>query len=314
MPNEAALNVPQELLILGAAVKTGIIETLKDKPMTHDELAREISADTRSVWVVTEALAELGYLFREKGKLRLSDEAADMLYNPETPNYTGFSFMHRYNLIVSWTHLPEVIRSGQPHPREKGPENIKYFMAAMAHGARQSAQFLAEFCLNGKGKGVKVLDIGGGPLNYARPFASLGAEVTVLDLPEVVSQMAPALNGIKNIKMVPGDFNVGLPPGPFDLAFLGSVCHIFGETENRELFKKVAAVLSPGGSIAIVDFIRGTGPIPAIFGVNMLVNTKNGGTWTLEQYSTWLGGAGFGGVKLQVVGGRQLLTAGLINN
>lgn len=311
MPNEAVLNVPQELLILGAAVKTGIIETLKDKPMAYDDLARKINADTRSVWVVAEALAELGYLSRENGKLYLSDEAANMLYNPDAPNYTGFSFMHRYNIIASWIHLPEVIQSGQPHPREKGPENIKYFMAAMAHGARQSAAALAEFCLNGKGKGVKVLDIGGGPLNYARPFASLGADVTVLDLPEVVSQMAPALGGIKNIKMVPGDFNVGLPPGPFDLAFLGNICHIFGEPQNRELFKKVAAALSPGGSIAIVDFIRGTGPMPAMFGVNMLVNTKNGGAWTLEQYSTWLGDAGFGDVKLHVVGGRQLLTADL---
>lgn len=309
MPNESVLNVPQELLILGAAVKTGMIEALRNNTMTVDELAQEIKADLRAVWVVTGALAELGYLTREDGKLRLSDEAAGMLFEPGAPNYSGFAFMHRYNLVTSWVHLPEIIRSGQPHPREKGPENVKYFMAAMAHGARQSAPALAEFCLQGQGEGIRVLDIGGGPLNYARPFASLGAQVTILDLPEVVNQMAPTLSGTENIKMVPGDFNVGLPPGPFDLAFLGNICHIFGEPENRELFKKVAAVLSPGGRIAVVDFVRGTGPMPAVFGVNMLVNTKNGGTWTLEQYTTWLNDAGFSDVALHEVGGRQIVLA-----
>ncbi|MFZ5642956.1 MAG: methyltransferase [Bacillota bacterium] len=309
MPNESVLNVPQELLILGAAVKAGMIDALNKGPMTAGELAREIKGDPRSVWVVAEAMAELGYLSREEGKLRLSQEAAAMLYDEKAPNYTGFSFMHRYNLIKSWIYLPEIIQTGQPHPREQNPENIKYFMAAMAQSARQSAQALAEFFLQKLGKGIKVLDIGGGPLNYARPFASLGAQVTVLDLPEVVNQMAPALSETENIKMVPGDFNEGLPAGPFDLAFLGNICHIFGEPENRELFKKVAAVLSPGGSIAVVDFIRGTGSMAAVFGVNMLVNTQNGGTWTLEQYSTWLGDAGLSGVTFHSVAGRQILLA-----
>jgi len=179
----------------------------------------------------------------------------------------------------------------------------------MARSARQSAQAIAEFLVQKIGREIKVLDIGGGPLNYARPFAALGARVTVLDLPEVVNQMAPSLNKTENIQMVPGDFNEGLPPGPFDLAFLGNICHIFGEPENRELFKKVAGVLSPGGSIAVVDFIRGTGPMAAVFGVNMLVNTKNGGTWTLEQYTTWLGDAGLSEVTFHPVAGRQILLA-----
>ncbi|MCL6634769.1 MAG: methyltransferase domain-containing protein [Peptococcaceae bacterium] len=311
MPNESVLVVPQELLILGAAVKTGIIGSLHKRHMDAEELARAIKADARAVWVVTEALAALGYLVREGGKLRLSEEATAMLYNREAPNYLGFSFMHRYNIINSWVHLPEVIRSGQPRPREKGPENTKYFMDAMIYGARQSAPAVADFCLKGCGKGIRVLDVGGGPLTYARAFASLGARVTVLDLPEVVDLMGPSLSGTEGIEMVPGDFNVALPPGPFDLAFLGNICHIFGEPENRELFRKVAAVLSPGGRVAIVDFIRGTSPAAAVFGVNMLVNTESGGTWTLEQYSAWLGDAGFENPELHVVEGRQLLLAHL---
>lgn len=309
MPNEQALIAPQELLIIGAAVETGIIEQLAQKPMTAAELAREIGADGRAVWTVTEALAALGYLSKEENKLKLSDEAENMLYNTESPHYTGFSFMHRYNVTRSWIHLPAVIRSGQPYQREAEQEQIKYFMAAMSHSARESALAIAGFCLAGLGPEPKALDIGGGPLTYARAFAANGAKVTVQDLPDVVAYMSTFLTDHENIEMYPEDFNVGLAPGFFDLAFLGNVCHIFGEQENRELFKKVAAVLKTDGRIAVMDFIRGTTPTAAVFGVNMLVSTKNGGTWTFDEYAGWLDEAGFGRPELNWVGDRQILTA-----
>mgnify|MGYP003864984863 CR=1 FL=1 len=59
----------------------------------------------------------------------------------------------------------------------------------------------------------------------------------------------------------------------------------------------------------MVDFIRGTNPFAAVFGVNMLANTVSGDTYTLGQYTEWLEAAGFGSVKLDTAGGRQILTA-----
>lgn len=58
-----------------------------------------------------------------------------------------------------------------------------------------------------------------------------------------------------------------------------------------------------------VDMIRGTNPFAAVFGVNMLINTANGGTWTLDQYTDWLAGSGFEDVKLSEIAGRQIITA-----
>ncbi|MEW6425085.1 MAG: methyltransferase [Bacillota bacterium] len=168
---------------------------------------------------------------------------------------------------------------------------------------------MAEFCLAGLPAGARVLDVGGGPLTYARAFAARGAAVTVLDLPEAVAMMEATLTPGGNIRLVAGDFNVALPEGPFHLAYLGSVCHIYGEQENRALFRRVADVLAPGGRIAVVDFIRGRHPFAAVFAVNMLVNTQTGGTWTWEQYAGWLAAAGFGDPKLTEVAGRQVITA-----
>ncbi len=309
MPNQQALIAPQELLLIGAAVKTGIIEQLSAKSMTADELALATGADSRAIWVVTEALEALGYLSKDGNMLRLSQEAQDMFYNSESPNFTGFSFMHRYNVTKAWTHLPEVIKSGKPSPREDADENTKYFMAAMGHGAKERAMAVAGYCLAGLGDSPKVLDIGGGPLTYARAFAAGGARVTVQDLPNVVGYMSKSLNKEEHIEMFPGDFNVVLAPGVFDLAFLGNICHIFGEQENRELFKKVAAALKTGGRVSIMDFIRGTSTMAAVFGVNMLVNTKKGGTWTLDEYAAWLGDAGFSRPEFHEIGWRQFLSA-----
>ena len=50
--------------------------------------------------------------------------------------------------------------------------------------------------------------------------------MTVFDLPEVVDLMKEHLDEA-GISAVGGDFNEGLPEGPFDAAYLGSVSHIY---------------------------------------------------------------------------------------
>jgi len=307
--NKEALQAPLEMLLVGGAVEAGIFEALRQREMTAEELAAALGADRRAVWTVAEALVSLGYLERDSERYHLSAGVQEMFYRPESGNYTGFAFMHGYELIKSWLKLPEVIRSGRPAKRERSAAGRRYFLAAMDRGARPGAAAMAEFCLAGLPAGARVLDVGGGPLTYARAFAARGAAVTVLDLPEVVAMMAPALAPGENIRLVAGDFTVALPEGPFHLAYLGSVCHIYGEQENRALFRRVADALAPGGRIAVVDFIRDRHRFAAVFAVNMLVNTPTGGTWTWEQYSAWLTAAGFNDLKLSEVAGRQVITA-----
>ena len=84
-----------------------------------------------------------------------------------------------------------------------------------------------------------ILDVGDGPGTYAEAFTEGGAQVTVFDLPEVVELMKEHLDAA-GISAVGGDFNEGLPEGPFDAAYLGSVSHIYGPKENLTLKKRVA--------------------------------------------------------------------------
>ncbi|HZY56570.1 MAG TPA: methyltransferase, partial [Rubrobacteraceae bacterium] len=103
----------------------------------------------------------------------------------------------------------------------------------------------------------------------------MGRRVTVFDLPEVVELMKERLSAAR-ISAVGGDLNEGLPEGPFDAAYLGSVSHIYRPEENLALIERVAGSLSPGGLIAIRDFLRGLSRGAALFAVNKLINTESG--------------------------------------
>lgn len=309
MPNVDDLELPEELLILGAAVKIGLFDTIKDNPQTLEELSSRTGCDLRALWTVTEALKALEYLEYEAGRIRMTGEAYSMFYDQNNEKYTGFSFMHIYDLISRWLELPSVLRSGRHPPREESPEELKNFISAMTHYAKKSAPQIVEYCLRGLPENVRILDVGGGPLTYAVAFAQKGAVVTVLDLPEVIDMKKPELDSNLPISMVKGDFTVGLPEGPFDLIYLGNICHIYGEKENRKLFSDAARELQKSGRVVVNDIIRGTGPWAALFAVNMLVNTSSGGTWTYEQYRKWLQDAGFSVSKWEEIGDSQLITA-----
>jgi SAM-dependent methyltransferase len=309
MPNVESFQLPEEFLIAGAAVKTGIFASLKNKPLTLQELAATTKSDHRALWTVTEALVSLGYIEHEAGKLKLTEACYSILYDKESPDYQGFSFMHSYYLFSKWLELPGILQTGKPAPKSESFDEKRSFIEAMSSYAEEDATEITAYCLKGLPPGAEVLDIGGGPLTIARAFAQKGAEVTILDLPEVIDMMQPELDRGLSIKMVRGDFTSGLPDGPFALAYLGHICHIYGEKEIRKLFIDVAGKLREGGRLIINDFIRGTGPYPAVFAVNMLVNTDSGGTWTFEQYKSWLEDAGFWVEPYAEVGGNQFITA-----
>lgn len=309
MPNINAFQLPQELLIVGAAVKVGLFEAIKDSPCTLEEISIKTKTDLRALWVVKEALLTLNYLEYEGEKLKLAEEAYSIFYDHKHDSYTGFSFMHTYNLISTWMQLPEVIKTGKPVPKKRNPEQVHNYIIAMSHYAAKSAPQIAGYCLKDLPANSKVLDVGGGPLTYAIAFAKQGAEVTILDLPEIVDMMQPKLDPSLPISMAKGDFTLGLPKGPFDLIYLGNICHIYGEDENKKLFGDVVNELKTGGRVAINDMIRGTGSWATLFGVNMLVNTVNGGTWTYKQYKTWLEDVGLTVSPYKTVGDRQIILA-----
>jgi len=310
VPNRESLNLPDELLVLGAAVEVGLIQRLKTGNARLTELVEELALDRRALDAVLSFLLSQGYVRQDKDAYSLTDEAYAMFFNEEDPAYTGMGFMHAYTRIGTWLSLPAVLKSGTPPKRERNAQKLGYFMDAMRSYAREVSPRVVALLMHGfAGARLRVVDLGGGPLNYAVPLARAGARVTVVDIPNVLALMADKVPRDVAIELWPGDFNERLPEGPFDIAFLGNVSHIYSGEENRELIIRVGRIVVPGGRIAILDYVRGISPRAGYMAVNMLLSTQAGGTYTLDEYTGWLCEAGFAGPVVHEVSGRQLLIA-----
>ncbi|KKL07668.1 hypothetical protein LCGC14_2583730, partial [marine sediment metagenome] len=126
---------------------------------------------------------------------------------------------------------------------------------------------------------------------YSKELLKKEFEVTLLDT-QGLTEMAKDHLKDTSVKILAGDFNERLPNEKFDVILLSNITHIYKPEKNEALLSRVEKHLSPGGLIAIVDLIRSKSKGAAMFGVNMLVHTAGGGTWTLPQYEKWLHHAG----------------------
>ena len=267
----------QETIILGCAKQQGILEAVAEGRRSPNEVAEQLEMNPRAVDALLSALAELGVLAKDDNRYRLVEEHRGPLLDRSNPDYAGGLDVHRFELIRRWGRMPEILKSGSPIEEDEpapGPKGKETFIYSMRRLARPGVLAVADLLLSRLPQNPRILDIGGGPGTYAEAFREGGAHVTVFDLPEVVVLKKEHLDAA-GISAVGGDFNEGLPEGPFEAAYLGSVSHIYGPEENMTLMERVADSLAPGGLIAIRDFIRGLSKGAALFGVNMVVNTES---------------------------------------
>ena len=287
------------IVLLGTALRDGLLEAVKDRPCTAPKVAGELGLDERGVRIVLSALVELGVLGEWDGRYGLREEHRGPLLDPEDPGYVGASIAHRLRLFESWVRLPEVLRSGEPFENRTAPafEGTEVFIRALRRTGGEGAGEISSIVLSRLPEGASLLDVGGGPAANAEAFASDGARVTVFDRPEVLGLMRDHLDRA-GIASVAGDMNEGLPRGPFDAIYFGNTSHMYGPEENVALFKEMRSALAPGGLLAVREFVRGMSGEAALFAVNMLVLTPRGNTYTASEYEGWLVEAGFREVEV----------------
>lgn len=293
-------------ILLGAALRDGLIEAVADRARPAEAVAEELGMDARAVYVVLSALAELGVLEEGPQGFRLPEERRGPLLLRDHPDFVGRSVVHRFELIGSWGRIPEILRTGRPVEDRTAPGfgGTETFIAAMRRGARPGAGAVADAVLARLPDGARILDVGGGPGTNAEAFAARGARVTVFDRPEVIGLMRETLSAA-GIETAVGDMNEWLPDGPFDAVYFGNTSHMYGPEENRTLFARMRRSLVAGGLLVVREFVRGLGEDAALFAANMLVLTPRGGTYTAEEYERWLLAAGYGAIDFEPVAGRS---------
>jgi hypothetical protein len=149
---------------------------------------------------------------------------------------------------------------------------------------------------------LSLLDLaaGSGVWSAALAKESSLVSVTAVDWPGVIpiTRRVTQREGLaERYRFVAGDLLAAEFGSGHSIATLGHILHSEGEQRSRRLLQKTFAALESGGTIAIAEILVDgdrKGPLPALlFAVNMLVNSEEGNTFSLEEITDWLREAGF---------------------
>jgi len=309
---ETARDQASKLVLLAGAHRAGIFKALlEEKDLAT--LKGVLKVNERALFIVLEALCSLGYAHKRSDKYAITEKARAHFIE-QGKDYVGGSLPHFLDIMEAWIKLPEILKETKP---EKEENNVAAFMNAMAARPDKLVEETINYCLKRKKSAKNVLDLGGGPGKYSKAFVNRGLNVVLYDLPDTIDFVATQfdLGNIKNLTLKKGDFTnefvKEFDGESFDIVFMGNICHIYSEKENRKLIGRASKILGSNGMIAIEDFVRGRSPMAEMFAVNMLANTEGGNTYTEAQYREWLTDAGFQRIEVIDLSEKrsQLITA-----
>lgn len=299
-------------LIIESALKHGVFDTLHQLPQTATQLARKSRVSERGMVAILNALVGLQLLTRKGGCYALAPESAAFLVSTQAPYYGEFFRHATGQLIPKWLQLGNVVRTGKPamavNKQQAGAKFFAEFVESLFPLSYPAANALGEHLKLSKVKApVNVLDIaaGSGVWGIALAKQSPHVRVSAVDWPDVlkVTERVAHRHGVgKRLTKMPGDLLKVNYGNGHHIATLGHILHSEGRDRSQRLLKKVFNALSPGGTIAIMEFMvnddRSGPPMGLLFAVNMLVNTHAGDTFSFKEMSGWLRKAGFRNPRL----------------
>jgi SAM-dependent methyltransferase/DNA-binding CsgD family transcriptional regulator len=291
--------------------------TAVGKGGTAAEIAARLGGNARGAGALLHHLVAAGYLVKEGETFRNRPRAARYLVTGAPESVRG-GLLHMVHLWTSWSQLTESVRTGAPAARpERGEEGTESFIAAMHRNASVRAPSVVRAV--GTDGVRRMLDVGGGSGAYSIAFAlaTPGLQVEVLDQADVVpiaQRHIDAAGLAGRVRTRVGDLRADEFGAGYDLVLLSAVCHMLGPDEVRDLLRRAAACLAPGGRVVVQDHVLRadkTGPRPGtLFALNMLVNTVAGGNYSEDEYRAWMTDAGLADVAQVALPGPTALMVG----
>lgn len=284
---------------LHAAVHLDMFSALHEGPLSVADIARATSCDMRGTDLLCTALCALGLMRRESGTCVLTAFARQYLCR-QSSDYMGYIIQHQRHLVPAWHQLDEAVRHGTPVRRnsssmQNSESERENFLMGMYNVANAQAGLIVPHI--DLSTCTHLLDLGGGPGTYAVRFCQHNAHVraTVFDLPTT----APFAGKIiaqhcleDRVTFVGGDFMRDPLPKECDVVWISQILHALGPDEARALLTKAVQAATPGACLYIQEFVvdddRNGPEFPALFGLNMLVGTGHGQSYTVAEITAML--------------------------
>ena len=290
-----------ESCTLHAAVALEIFTLIGDDLLSAEEVAEKLAGDLRGVTMLLNGLTAMSLLAQQEGRYVNSVVSTTFLIK-ESPQYMGYIIKHHHHLVNAWSQLPEAVKTGKPvrqrssHTEETERESFLMGMLNLARGI--APQVAEQVDLTGR---RHLLDLGGGPGTYAIHFCLANPQLhaTVCDLPTTQPFALKTIEQFEltgRVDFAGGDYLSEEITGFYDVAWLSHILHGEAPEDCQRIINKTVSVLEAGGLILIHDFILDDtmdGPLfPALFALNMLVNTPNGQSYSETQIADMLKSAG----------------------
>ena len=290
---------------LHAGIKLDLFSKIETGDNTAKDIAGDLGYDMRAVAVLLDALAAMGLIVKTKTRYSNTPAGKSLLVK-KSPQYIGHMIMHHHHLVEPWSRLDRAVSTGKP-VREGGAldeEERESFLMGMFNMAMGIAPRLAEkLDLDER---QWLLDLGGGPGTYAIHFclANPHLKATVADLKSTrpFAENTISRFGLSDrIDFISCNYLEDDVKGSYDVVWLSHILHGEGPDECMMIIKKAVSALEHGGLMMIHDFILNDTsdgpPFPAIFSLNMLINTDKGRSYTEAQMKDMMVEAGLANIK-----------------
>jgi SAM-dependent methyltransferase len=298
-----------QVRMLLAAVEHGIFTTLSGRSATSAELAGDLGLVPRGTHDLLVGLSHLGLLEMDGGKFTNAPVADVFLVRGRAAYLGGYLRFCDQELNPAWDGLPTALRTGRPqNPAavEGNPYDTLYqdtdatggFLDSMDLLSTPIALALSRFDWRPYSSFV---DVGGARGHFAHQVVSQNPHLrgAVFDLPPLKPafdrHMATLGGAGSSITFHGGDFFEDELPRA-DVLVLGHVLHNWGVEDRLRLLRRAYDAVEPGGAVFVYDPMAG-GEEPSMHGVlaglAMLVWSRGGHEYTVDELHGWLEEAGF---------------------
>ncbi|MCI2419938.1 methyltransferase domain-containing protein [Saccharopolyspora sp. K220] len=292
--------------ILGAAASHSLFNHLDAGADTADQLAARAGISERGAQTLLDGLVSMGLVELRDGSYRNTAEAAAFLVEGQPACLSNFAKL-KLGQMGGLADLPEVVRTGGPvtDATVEVADNPHWEKVVQAIAAQSVpvATIAADLLRLAEAGEISILDVGGGSGIYSASWLELNpaARATQLDWGPInaIARRLVAERGVADrFSRIDGDFHtVDFGVGAYDIAVYSHIAHQEGPEDNVAIFTKLREALKPGGTLVINDYIvdddRSGPPLALLFASEMLLKSKQGGTWRRADYHAWLTKAGF---------------------
>lgn len=284
------------------ATKLGLFEALRDESRTAMAVAETCGTDERATEKLLNLLVTMRYLRHRDGAYALARHVRRWLLADAPRSIRDVILMKE----LEWRWIDRL----ESFTRDGAPLDVHATMSAedwgvYQRGMRAQANVLAWIVAKRMPvpDGARdMLDIGGshGYLSVVVCRRHPELRATVLDLPEAVEHAGPILarEGMgERVVLRAGDaLTDDLGDAAYDLIVMFSLVHHFDDPTNRQLMRRAARALRPGGYVVIGDALRPTSPGKggqqrAFFDLYFAL-TSHSGLWTFDEMRSWQEAAG----------------------